>query len=183
MRKFKKLKLKTQKHNSKFKIFELCAVILVFAFCILSSQCFAQTISSEDLIRNAKDYDGEQVIYEGEIIGDVMQRGDFIWLNVNDANYAIGVHCGKELVGDLDLLAGGYSRRGDWIRVRGVFNHACKIHGGDLDIHAGKIAVIKKGKVLKESINLQKKQIAYRLIGVLLCLLILKLFVTRLRRR
>lgn len=162
---------------------EIIFCLLLSVFCLLCSVCFAQAISSEELIRDPKDYEGKQIAYEGEVIGDIMQRGDFVWLNVNDGEYAIGVHCDKELVDGIGLFAGGYNSRGDWIEVVGVFNRACKIHGGDLDIHADKIQIIKKGKTFDEGINLQKKQIVYRLIGVLLCLLILKLLVARLRKQ
>lgn len=159
----------------------LCFLLSTFYF--LPSICFSQVISSTELIRDASYHDGKNVAYDGEIIGDIMQRGDFVWLNVNDGENAIGINCKKELIASLNLLAGGYNYRGDWVKITGSFNRACEIHGGDLDIHADKIQILKPGKTLKETVSPQKKGIAVKLIWVLLILLISKLLASRLRKR
>jgi hypothetical protein len=42
-------------------------------------------------------------------------------------------------------LVGGYGKKGDNVRVEGVFHRACPEHGGDLDIHAGSVTVLSTG--------------------------------------
>ncbi|MDP2044226.1 MAG: hypothetical protein Q8K15_03545, partial [Candidatus Omnitrophota bacterium] len=72
------------------------SVFLFFSFLVLSFfsspvLLFAQTLSSTELINNAKQYDGKLVVYTGEVIGDVMPRGGNAWVNINDGNNALGV--------------------------------------------------------------------------------------------
>ncbi|MCM8823992.1 MAG: DNA-binding protein, partial [Candidatus Omnitrophica bacterium] len=50
-----------------------------------------EKIDSTKLIGNAKEYDGKIIIYEGEVIGDIMLRGKYAWINVNDGKGTIGV--------------------------------------------------------------------------------------------
>jgi hypothetical protein len=40
---------------------------------------------------------------------------------------------------------GDYHNIGDSVRVTGVFNRACKEHGGDMDIHCDSIEVVSNG--------------------------------------
>ena len=101
-------------------------------------ECYAQEKGSLDLLNNAKQYDGEPIVYKGEIIGDIMVRGDHAWLHVNDGTIAIGVWIPKNLIGNISF-AGDYQKRGDILEVSGIFHRSCLEHGGDLDIHASEI--------------------------------------------
>jgi hypothetical protein len=107
----------------------------VLAWTIIFSSatvCSAGSLSSVDLIERSEDFDGQIVTYEGEVVGDVMRRRDFAWVNVHDGKNAIGLWMRSS-----DALKikhkGGYKHSGDRVRVRGVFNRACSQHGGDLD--------------------------------------------------
>jgi hypothetical protein len=91
------------------------------------------------------------VVYEGEVIVDIMVRGKFAWINVNDGRAAIGVWVEKDLIRNI-LHTGNYKTNGSWIRVNGVFKRACPEHGGDLDIHAKTIKVLRSGSIREESI-------------------------------
>jgi len=67
------------------KNFKLILIILFLIFGALGQRmAFAQSLSSSELIRNAKEYDGKLIVYSGEVIGDVMLRGEFAWVNIND---------------------------------------------------------------------------------------------------
>lgn len=145
---------------------------LCFVFCLLHTLCYAQSVSSTELINNAKIYDGKTVAYEGEVIGDVMARGEFVWINLNDASNAIGVWIQKGLTREI-LYSGSYKSRGDWVEVIGKFNRACPEHGGDLDIHAQSIRKISPGKPLKEGLNTGKRNFVFILSGILCLILIL----------
>jgi hypothetical protein len=134
--------------HSAFRI--LYSVILALA---LGSACWAQSASgSADLINNARDYDAKTVIYSGEAIGDIMARGAYAWININDGANAIGVWIKKELAGGISYT-GSYQARGDWVEVKGEFQRSCREHGGDLDIHAQTLNIISSGAEALHGIN------------------------------
>ena len=41
---------------------------------------------------------------------------------------------------------GDYKHEGDVVEVRGVFNAACALHGGDMDIHATELRIVIPGR-------------------------------------
>jgi hypothetical protein len=139
----------------------------------LSTVCFAQSISSTELINNAKFYDGKIVVYAGEVIGDVMVRGEYAWININDGENALGIWVNKNLAKDI-IYAGSYKSKGDWVEVTGVFQRACPQHGGDLDIHAQATRKINSGRGISERLNPAKKNLALILLGVLSLVWILR---------
>jgi len=146
-------------------------------FIILSLLCayksFAQELASKELIENAKVYDGQAIIYQGEVIGDIMPRGNFVWINVKDDFSAIGIWVPKELAGQI-TYSGSYKFKGDYIVIEGEFNRACKQHGGELDIHATSINKLLEGSIIKKELSPQKQKIAFLLLGLALCLGILQ---------
>ncbi|MDD2690051.1 MAG: DNA-binding protein [Candidatus Omnitrophica bacterium] len=147
-----------------YSIFILC--ILFTVYCPLSTVCFAQALSSTELINNAKQLDGRTVVYEGEVIGDIMVRGNYAWLNVNDADNAIGIWMNAALIKDI-VYSGSYKSAGDIVEIVGVFHRACPEHGGDLDIHAQGLRKISSGKLFKEKLNLGKRNYALVLFAIL----------------
>jgi len=136
---------------------------------------FAQPLSSTALIHDAKQYDGKVVDYEGEVIGEIMVRGEYAWMNVYDGDNALGIWLPKDLIRGV-LYAGSYKSRGDTVAVTGIFHENCLEHGGDLDIHAQAVRIISPGRVATERINFAKVNQA-AILGVLcLLMLILALF-------
>jgi hypothetical protein len=109
-----------------------------------------------ELINNAKNYNGNIVVYRGEVIGDIMLRGEYAWINVNDEKNAIGIWIEKELIKDI-IYTGSYKAKGDLVEITGRFNRSCVEHGGDLDIHAQSITKISSGNKIPHSVN--KKEI------------------------
>lgn len=129
--------------------------LVLMVICLAASVCFAQPLTSQELIERAKEYDGKTISYLGEAIGDVMYRGDFAWVNVNDGSNAIGIWVKKDLAERI-TLTGSYKFIGDTILVEGRFNRSCLEHGGDLDIHADSLTIIKNGSKVEEKINVYK---------------------------
>jgi RecJ-like exonuclease len=175
----RKMMLESQSHKviksqDKCKIKNLVFIFLTCVLCLVTCGLFAQTISSTDLINNAKQYDGKVVVYAGEVIGDVMARQDHAWINVHDGNNAIGIWLSKDLTRDI-RYTGSYKAKGDWVEVTGVFQRACPQHGGDLDIHAQKIRTIKSGSVVPEELDFNKGYIVVVLSACLLLIWILTL--------
>ncbi len=111
------------------------------------------TVSLEELIDHSDLYDGRTVAYEGEAIGNILNRGKYAWINVSDgSNSAIGIYMTEEQADKISLL-GHYETVGDRIRIQGIFHEACNEHGGDLDIHAETVEVIEKGRTEKEEVS------------------------------
>ena len=126
-------------------IFLIIALLLLLLLAPATALADEASVSSNDLIDRAKDYDGTTVVYEGEVLGDILYRGDFAWLAVFDGSNTIGVYVFAEQA-QLISVVGGYGKHGDTIRVEGVFHRACAEHGGDLDIHASSVAVLSAGE-------------------------------------
>lgn len=163
-------------HKLKYKSFLYFLVFCVL--CLVSSAVFAQPISSDELIANAKAYDGQEVVFQGEAIGDVLKRGDFVWLSVNDGSNAISVWMPRAMAANITYV-GRYGVDGDRVDVAGVFQRACPQHGGALDIHARTIEVEKKGGLRSEVLERRKIMVLVVLLGVLACLLTIHIFAQR----
>ncbi|HAJ57652.1 MAG TPA: DNA-binding protein [Candidatus Omnitrophica bacterium] len=161
----------------------------LFLFCCLLATCnlqlatvFAQPVQSNDLIANAKSYDGKTVEYEGELVGDILRRKDFAWLNVYDGQNAIGVWSSNALLAPVKW-AGGYEKKGDMLGINGIFHRACPEHGGGLDIHAQSIVLLKEGSRVLRPIERKRVLWLGLLLGVLACLLIIHILQQRQRAR
>jgi len=153
----------------------LSAIFLVALFsgsCIIAELSFAQNVTSVELINNAKFYDGKRIAYKGEVVGDVMLRGNFAWVNLNDGVNAVGIWVKKELVKDI-VYTGSYKFRGDILEVEGVFHRSCIEHGGDFDIHAEIFQKVASGSKLVETQDVNKRNLVFILLGALCLILIL----------
>lgn len=137
--------------------------------------CYAQGLSSQALIDHAREYDGKVVVYAGEAIGEVMPRGAFAWVNLNDGKNAIGCWMQLKLARTI-FHTGTYKAKGDWIEVSGIFNRACPEHGGDLDIHVQALRTVYSGRQFTEHAQADKQNLALVLLGVICLLWILRRF-------
>lgn len=101
-------------------------------------------VGAKALIADPRAYDGREILFEGEAIGASMRRGDHAWINLLDADAALGVYAP---LADLDAIGvfGSSRAKGDLVLVRGTFLRACADHGGDMDIHATSVSVIQPG--------------------------------------
>jgi hypothetical protein len=153
-------------------------VLIISLFSILAcsrAAVFAQGLSSSELIKNAKAYDNKLITYTGEVIGDVMLRGEFAWVNINDGDIALGVWMSASLAKEIEFV-GNYKARGDSLEIAGIFHRACPEHGGDLDIHAQALRKLTNGRIVKQRVNPDKNNLSLALFGALLLIWILSLF-------
>ena len=141
--------------------------IMIMVFGLIVHTAYAQSISSAELINNARRYDGKVVNYRGEVIGDIMMRGQYAWVNINDGQNAIGVWAAKALIKNI-VYKGSYGFKGDVVEITGIFNRSCPEHGGDLDIHAQSICKITSGIQIFKSMDFNKIKIALILLGIAL---------------
>ncbi|MEA3494187.1 MAG: DNA-binding protein [Candidatus Margulisiibacteriota bacterium] len=148
-------------------IFRLFVCVFYFSFLIFNFLALpASALSSNDLVDNANRYDGQVIEYQGEVIGDIMNRGGHAWINVSDGGRAIGIWVTKNLA-DQVKTRGDYNNIGDTVRIVGIFNRACAQHGGDLDIHANSLNVVSYGHPRVHTTNRNKLWIAlFLFIGI-----------------
>ncbi len=126
-------------------------------------------------------YNGKTVTFAGEAIGEVMVRGDYAWIHLNDDAYMdVNVEEGAKLGGYNSGMAvwipssltvpidtyGDYKHEGSIVQVSGTFNAACKEHGGDMDIHATTLSVIRAGHVVADPIAPWKASLAAALVAL-----------------
>ncbi len=145
----------------------------------------SEPVSSSELVENFKKYDGQEVVYRGEVVGDVIKRESYVWLNVNDDSYSSksipdggrlsGYNSGQSVWAPYDeakkiTYTGSYSFQGDVVEVKGVFNAVCPEHGGEMDIHASSLKILKTGREIKHQIP-RSKILALVILALILFLL------------
>ena len=131
-------------------------ILVILLIIPLSTQAFAATTTDINyLIENAKALDGKEVTVQGEAVGEVMQRGDYSWVNINDTTNAMGIWMKTS-----DALKvtryGDYKNTGDTITVTGTFHRACAEHGGEADIHSETMSITQPGHPVAEQIPFVK---------------------------
>ncbi|MHC1735575.1 MAG: hypothetical protein AB9921_07915 [Erysipelotrichaceae bacterium] len=122
------------------------SVILVFLFFLFTLPVHASKWTINELVENADMLDGVVVTIEAEAIGEVMERGEFAWVNINDGTNAIGVYVP---IAEAKKIAffGDYQHTGDTIRFSAIFHNACYEHGGEMDLHASSITIVEVGSL------------------------------------
>lgn len=141
------------------KISSFFQIALIVSANILYLPCYAQSLTSIELISNAKEYDGKTLTYQAEVVGDIMIRNNGAWLSLNDGLNALGVWINKDLVKDIQYT-GNYKAKGDILEVFGTFHRSCPEHGGDLDIHAQKVVKVSSGIPVSQVIEGRKIKIS-----------------------
>jgi hypothetical protein len=126
-------------------------LIVLFALVIFTIPALA-TAGSTELIENGKEFDGQVINFTGEVIGDPMRRGDFVWLNVKDKDNAMGVWVDKKNLPKIKYY-GAYNYIGDTLVIQGTFHRSCIEHGGDMDIHATAVAVFEVGHPVEHPVQ------------------------------
>lgn len=150
------------------KIFKIVFTVFLIFFSF-NGIAFADELSFNDLVENGKAYDKKVVKVRGEAIGDVMKRGSYTWINISDGTLPFGIWMKNEDAEKVKML-GNYHNKGDIIEVTGTFNRACSQHGGDMDIHADNVVVVKKGQIITRSLDYRKLNISMGLTALTLVL-------------
>ncbi len=142
--------------------------LLIMLLCGIVQTAYAaseipQSISY--LINNAKNFNGKEVVIRGEVVGTVMRRLNFGWINVYDGQIAIGFWCNEKMLTQIKY-AGDYSHRGDIVSVTGILNQHCAQHAGDLDVHAISLVIKKQGTRIERTVLEEKKMAAFIGLGL-----------------
>ncbi len=164
----------------------LLSALALLALVVSPGLAYGEVVSSSDLIENSSKFDGQVVVFRGEVVGDILRRGEYAWITVNDDVYSRRpVREGGKLEGGNQGFGiwvpvretreirhiGGYRHRGDIVEIVGIFNQSCPQHGGDMDIHALELSVIQPGRSYQEIPNLRRA-----LVALLLMVLSLSMF-------
>ena len=137
----------------------LLLLVIVF-FMMTVAVLEAKNIMVSDLLENPDEYNGRVIQIQGEVVGDIMFRGENVWISLHDGETAIGVWAAKEDAEKIKHI-GSYRSQGDIVLVEGVFNKGCIDHGGDFDLHAEIFKVISEGEVVKREISTTKVILAF----------------------
>lgn len=121
-------------------IFTVITVLLT-SFTALASE---EVVPVSELIDKGKEYNSQILTVKGEAVGELLERGEYSFLNINDGTSAMGIYL-KTKDGEMVKYYGNYHNIGDTVRVKGVFNRACKEHGGDMDIHCNSMEIVSNG--------------------------------------
>lgn len=148
-------------------------LIITFAALIMLWNLSEMRLEAKDqlninqLIEESQLYDQKEVRISGEVIGKPMNRGEYVWLNINDGQNAIGISVLKKGLPDIRYY-GSYHEKGDQVMVTGIFFKACKQHGGETDIHGTTIQILQKGEKIPHTVSISKVIIAisFLLVGV-----------------
>lgn len=126
--------------------------------------------------------DRQTVQFSGEAVGEALNAGrDYRWVNLLDEGIAIGVYTTAKSVAAIDGY-GDYDRTGAVVEVVGVYNVACDQHGGDLDVHATSVRVIKGSVARDHPVRSSKALAALVALGLAAWLIRRYWMITRLRQ-
>jgi|GEM_PF-963332 len=137
--------------------------------------------SSTTLVEEAAKWNGRKIIFTGEAVGEGMVRGLKCWIHVNDDAYMWknieegaklgGYNSGHAIWVDAGLARtityyGNYLHEGDIVKVMGTFNSVCRDHGGDMDIHADTLEIVRIGHHVGHVINYKRAVLAVIMLGL-----------------
>ena len=148
-------------------ILGLLLILSIVCASAVSAAEIAQVFKSKELIEKANSIDGKRVIYIGEAVTAIMDRGEHSWVNLNDGDNAIGIWCKTEALKSVKFL-GDYKNKGDILKVEGLFHRACPVHGGELDIHADIVNVASVGNAVYERLSSKRVKAAVVFFAVVL---------------
>jgi tRNA(Ile2) C34 agmatinyltransferase TiaS len=124
----------------------LCALALTAIPAVAFALSAPADTTGAELASARSGLDGEVVRFEGEVVSESLRGGaGHVWVNVLSEGTAIGVWTTEALAADLEVF-GRFSHTGDVVRVTGTFNEGCDQHGGDLDVHATALELVRRGE-------------------------------------
>jgi hypothetical protein len=140
----------------------------VFVF-IPASASAAEEVSVHEILELGAELAGEEVIVEGELIGDYGFREDgSMWTQLNGDAYVdqplrsggspVGANAGIALTMPAELAAaldppGGYRNRGPVVRVKGIWKYHDSTRPGESYLEVQSLTVTEPGRQLDEQVN------------------------------
>jgi hypothetical protein len=172
-----------------------CQIILNSDFAFPTHETPEKTeVNSASLVENANLWNGRIIAFTGEAIGEAMVRGKMAWIHLNDDAYMWkNIEEGAQLGGynsghavwipaDLAIKIrsfGDFKHEGDVVKIVGIFNAACPEHGGDMDIHASTLDIVRVGHPVHHVVNSARAIAAGGLLVLALSLYRLRIVIRR----
>ena len=126
------------------------ASILFILLLPIPANAAIQSVTSTELIEEASTLDERTVSYGGEVIGDILQHGDYAWISVSDGANSISCYIPASEADKIEHI-GKYRIVGDTVQLTGTFHRDCAEHGGDMDIHADTIIIMETGHTVEDN--------------------------------
>lgn len=155
------------------------------------------TVSSNDLLSCPRAYDGKLVRYTGEPVGEVLERGDHAWVQLNDGAYSqtaplplrpdfagsnagIGARLPEDGVEEITHV-GGPRRRGDIVAVEGRFHRALPDTADTMAIDADRVQRLRSGERIEHRVLPDRRLAGITLGGLAAAMVLAERLVARRR--
>ncbi len=135
-------------------------------------------VTTQELIDHADKFDGRKVFLKGEAIGDVLPRGQWSWVNIQDDSNVIGVLLPRGIAEQI-VFNGDYNNRGDVLEASGIFFRADPLTAGELCVRAQGIKILKRGYMTFHVLHPEKIKIALLFVSMVICLGALRLIIKK----
>ena len=151
-------------------------------------------VSSASLVENANAWNGRVIAFKGEAIGESMVRGKMAWIHLNDDAYMWknieegakldGYNSGHAVWVPSEMAMkirffGDFKHEGDVVKIVGTFQAVCSQHGGDMDIHASTLEVVRVGHPVHHVFDTSRAIIAAILLVLALILYRFRIVIRR----
>ncbi len=138
---------------------QLAIIILLLCSSPMANGQELNIKTTKELISQAKEFDGRPVLIQGEVIGSIMPRGDFAWINIEDTSGVIGVWAPLALTKTIHSV-GNYKGIGDRVEVEGIFARSDPELLGEMGVRAQRISIVKPGEPIYHQIHPVKGEVA-----------------------
>ncbi len=137
-------------------IFFLVTPLFIFSSSMVRGEQAFQSIPNMPtvfkLLEKQTELDGKKITFHGELIGQPIFDQHGVFVNVMDNEFnALGIYLDKNMLVKFTHY-GRHGQKGDYVQTTGIFHKVCAVHGGDTDLHATEITVLKAGKSNPEPI-------------------------------
>jgi len=141
----------------------LIAVLLITMLCLTplgAKLALADpTTTVYQLINNPGNDNKQDVIVQGEVVGDILNADSgHKWLLLDEDDSTISVYVTNQDAQKITSL-GAYGQIGTQVEIEGVFNEDCSDHDGLTDIHAAKVTVLDQGQTVPSLFDSNKLKI------------------------
>ena len=137
--------------------------------------------SSLDLINLSEALDGKDVVFTGEVIGDIMPRGQFAWIHVQDSQGVISVWIPLVKAKTITHV-GDYNSQGDVVEIVGTFVKQDAQLQGAFCIRANEIRILQQGYIKTHHFDPLKMKTLQVLLASSVCMIGLTLILRKRRK-
>ena len=126
-------------------------VLFPFTYAETKFSKIPDSITVSQILQNQKEWDGNEISYQGEVIGQAIFEKNHVWINVMDREFnAMGFWIPSSEIKKISNY-GKFGVKGDILEMKGVFHKVCPQHGGETDIHSDLITVLEKGSLFPKN--------------------------------